>query len=190
MLEIKNKKQSVEIMKKLNLNYFPLQVFDKKDLDGIKNFISNNPSKEYVVRTTDDVKGMFFYAESYAKIKNLLVFFKKNITLSVSYRPLQKHIVLVGDIKVEKTEDEVLVNLTASSNTEIDNRKVYDEAEFNFKQEDVKSDNLWSINGFAEILEYIIDNNLFDLVVEFTVYDIPVGRNNQNVLISEIRGQY
>lgn len=190
MLEIKNKKQSVEIMKKLNLNYFPLQVFDKKDLDGIKNFISKNPSQEYVIRTTDDVKGMFFYAENFESIKNLLVFFKKNITLSVSYRPLQKHIVLVGDIKVEKTEDEVLVSLTASANKEIDNRKVYDNAQFNFKQEDVKSDELWDINGFAEILEYIIDNNLFDIVVEFSVYDTLVGRNNQNVVISEIRGQY
>jgi hypothetical protein len=39
----------------------------------------------------------------------------------------------------------------------------------------------------TKILEFISEYELFDVVVEFTYYDIPVGRNREPLLIWEIR---
>ena len=52
MLVVRNKKESVEIMKKLNLNYFPLEVFDKNQhkevsLEEFRASEGKNPPRLY-----------------------------------------------------------------------------------------------------------------------------------------------
>ena len=43
MIKIKDKKDSILKMKELRLNYFPLEVFDVDDIEGIRAFFEANP---------------------------------------------------------------------------------------------------------------------------------------------------
>lgn len=189
MIVIKNKKDSIEIMKQLNLNYFPLQVFDKTDITAIKNFIVQYPSQEYVVRTTDKAKGDFYFVKSYDEIELLLNKFEKNITISVSYNPYKKYLVLVGDIRIEKKDGDVIVEITARSDKNATHRNIYEKPEYNYICS-LQDDRLWAIKGFEEIVGYIVKNNLLGCIVEFAVYSKELGINKEKVVISEIRTNY
>ena len=39
-------------------------------------------------------------------------------------------------------------------------------------------------------INYIVIHNLYDVIVEYVVYDKPVGFNNDKVLITELRSDY
>lgn len=189
MLSIKNKKDSIDVMKKLNLNYFPLQVFDKNDSDGIKLFLEKYPSGEYVVRNADKAKGDFFFAKTMDDIVKLKDKFDQNITVAVSYNPYKKDLVLVGDIKVEKRDDDVIIELTARNDKEATHRNIYEKPKFNYICS-LQDDRLWDIKGFDIIVKYIVEHNLIGMIVEFAVYNKKIGINSENVVISEIRTNY
>ena len=65
MIKIKDKKDSIIKMKELRLNYFPLDVFDVNDIDGIKHFFEKYPSEEYVMRSPNKTNGNFFYIKNF-----------------------------------------------------------------------------------------------------------------------------
>lgn len=189
MIIVRNKKESVEKMKELKLNYFPLKVFDKNDLEGLKEFFDSYPSPEYAVRSTDKAKGKFFFVSCYEEVLPLLVNFEKNVTISVSYNPFKEDIILVGDLKVIRKEDEIEVDLTARTDSEANHRNIYEEPEYNLHAS-IDDDSLWNIPGFSTIMKYIVDYKLYDCVVEFAVYNCKIGINKENVVISEIRTDY
>ena len=189
MIKARNKKESVEVMKKLKLNFFPLEVFDKEDAEGILSFINEYHSDEYVLRNTDKAKGEFFYVKNFEEAKEKLDNFENRVTIGVSYRPYKNKVVLVGDIRVDKTKEDVLVTLTARSDKKATHRNIYEKPKYNFSRS-LDDDVLWSINGFDKIIKYICDYNLFGAVVEFAVYSVKIGINHDNVVISEIRTGY
>ena len=39
-------------------------------------------------------------------------------------------------------------------------------------------------------MRYIIDHELYDVIVEFAVYDCKLGINNENVVVTELRTSY
>lgn len=43
---------------------------------------------------------------------------------------------------------------------------------------------------FDLIYSYIIEHKLTDIIVEFAIYDKPVGVNNEQVIIFEIRTEF
>ena len=40
------------------------------------------------------------------------------------------------------------------------------------------------------IIDYILLNKLTNIIVEFTVFNCKVGKNNENVVIWELRNEY
>lgn len=188
MLIIKNKSESVEKMKELKLNYFPLEVFDKNDVVKMKEFFQKYPSPEYAIRSTDKAKGKFFFVTCFEELLPLLENFEKNVTISVSYNPYKNNIILVGDIKVVRGED-VEIDLTARSDSEATHRNIYENPEYNIHAS-IVDEELWNIEGFSTIMKYITDYNLYECVVEFAVYNCEIGINKENVVISEIRTGY
>lgn len=189
MIVIKDKKDSIYKMKELRLNYFPLEIFNVNDTEGIKNFFENYPSEEYVMRSPNKAKGVYFYVKNYEEALNHLKDFNDEVTIDVSYRPFKEWIVLVGDIKVHKGYQADVVDLVARTDIEATQRNIYENPQYNLHAT-LENDKLWSIPGFSKIIRYIADHELYDVIVEFIVYDCKLGVNNENVVISELRTEY
>ncbi len=186
---IKDKKDSVEKMKELGLNFFPLEVFEVTDLDGIENFIKTYPAKEYVMRSANKAKGDFCFVTNFEEAKANLHRFENDVTLCVSYNEFKEDIILVGDIVVHRKFGSESVDLTARTDTEATHRNIYEKPEYNLHIS-MEDDKLWKIPGISKIMRYIADHNLYNMIVEFAVYAIRLGTTNENVVISEIRTNY
>lgn len=184
-----SKKDNIEKMKELNLNFFPLEVFDVRNLEMIKNFFDQNSAEEYVLRTVEKAKGAFFYVSNFQEAKEKLKEFHNEVAISVSYRPYKDKIILVGDINIAKVEDDFVVDLIARSDSEATNRNIYEKPEYNFHT-DLKDETLWQVDGIDKIIRYIAEKGLTEYIVEFSVYDCKIGVNKENVVISEIRKDY
>lgn len=189
MITIKNKKDSIIKMKELKLNYFPLDYFETDDLEGIRIFFEKYPAHEYVLRTVNKAKGQFFYVYNFQQALGKLKYFDGELTISVSYNPYKENIVLVGDIKVHKGYDGESVDLTARTDTEATHRNIYENPQYNLHAS-LDDDKVWKIPGFSKIMRYIIDHELYDVIVEFAVYDCKLGINNENVVVTELRTSY
>ena len=189
MITIKNKKDSIIKMKELKLNYFPLDYFETDDLEGIRIFFEKYPAREYVLRTVNKAKGQFFYVYNFQQALEKLKYFDGELTISVSYNPYKENIVLVGDIKVHKGYDGESVDLTARTDTEATHRNIYENPQYNLHAS-LDDDKVWKIPGFSKIMRYIIDHELYDVIVEFAVYDCKLGINNENVVVTELRTSY
>ncbi len=189
MIKIKDKKDSILKMKELRLNYFPLEVFDVDDIEGIKAFFEANPSEEYVMRSPNKTNANFFFVKNFEEAKEHLEYFNQEVTIDVSYRPYKEDIILVGDIKVHRGYGADIVDLTARTDSEATQRNIYENPEYNLHTT-LEDNKLWDIPGFSKIIRYIADHELYDVIVEFSVYDIKIGVNKENVVISELRTGY
>ena len=186
MITIKDKKDSIRKMKEMNLNYFPLDVFDVTNLKAIKDFFDKYNAEEYILRNPNKAKGKFYFVNSYDEAVLCLKEFKPEVTIGVSYRPYKEDIVLVGDIKIHKGSFSDTVDLTARTDSEATNRNIYEEPEYNLHCS-LDDDKVWNIPGFAKIARYISDHELYDVIIEFIVYDCKLGVNKENVVICELR---
>ncbi len=189
MIKIKDKKDSIIKMKELRLNYFPLDVFETFDVAGIENFMKSYPAKEYVLRSANKAKGEFYFVTNIDEAKERLDRFEDEVTISVSYNEFKEDIVLVGDIIVHNDFGSQTVDLTARSDIEATHRNIYEKPEFNIHTS-IEDDKLWKIPGISKIMRYISDNELYNVIIEFSVYDCKLGINKDNVVISELRTGY
>lgn len=188
MLVVKDKKDSMKTIKMLKLNHFPFDIFSVTDYEGIKNFMTKFPAKEYVLRTVNKAKGKYFFVQSYDEAIELLPNFEDEFILDVSYNEYKEDIVLVGDIKVTRGFVDV-VDLSARSDSEATQRNIYENPQYNMHCS-LDDEKLWKVPGIAKIMSYISEHELYNLVVEFIVYDCKLGTNKENVIINELRSAY
>lgn len=189
MITIKDKKDSINKMKELRLNYFPLQVFGIDDIEGVKAFMEQYPSDEYVLRSANKTKGDFYFVHNMSEAREKLPLFDEEVTIAVSYKPYKEDIVLLGDIIVHKNRGNETLDLTARTDTEATHRNIYENPEYNLHAS-LEEDRVWKIPGFSKIMKYISDHELYDVIIEFAVYDCRIGVNKENVVISELRTGY
>ena len=189
MIKIKDKKDSIIKMKELGLNYFPLDVFEVDDLSGIKAFFEKYKAEEYVLRSTNKAQGEFYFVKSFDEAVKFLPKFKNEVTLSVSYNEYKDDLIIVGDIKVHKGYSGDTVDLTARTDSEATHRNIYENPQYNLHAS-LDEDRVWRIPGFSKIMRYISDHELYDVIVEFAVYDCKIGVKKDNVVITELRTAY
>lgn len=189
MIKIKDKKDSIIKMKELGLNYFPLDVFEVDDLSGIRAFFEKYKAEEYVLRSTNKAQGEFCFVKSFDEAVKLLPKFKNEVTLSVSYNEYKDDLIIVGDIKVHKGYSGDTVDLTARTDSEATHRNIYENPQYNLHAS-LDEDRVWRIPGFSKIMRYISDHELYDVIVEFAVYDCKIGVKKDNVVITELRTAY
>ncbi len=189
MIVIKDKKDSIIKMKELRLNYFPLDVYETNDLEGLQNFMETYPAKEYVLRSANKAKGVFFFVKNIEEAKKKLNEFEDEVTISVSYNEFKEDIILVGDIIIHKDFNSQTVDLTARDDVEATHRNIYENPKYNIHAS-IEDDTLWKIPGISKIMRYISDNELYNVIIEFSVYDCKLGVNKDNVVISELRTGY
>ena len=189
MIIIKDKRDSIIKLKQMGLNTFTVDVFETSDVEGIKTFFENNPAEEYILRSTIKAQGRFFFVKSFEEAVALLPNYDQEVTIAVSFRPYKEDIVLLGDIIVKRESGTEMVDITARDDEEATHRNIYEEPKYNLHAS-LEDDRLWKIPGFSKLMRYISDHELYDVILEFIVYAIRVGKNKENVAIIEMRTGY
>ncbi|MBQ8430800.1 MAG: hypothetical protein IJX26_02505 [Clostridia bacterium] len=186
-MEIKSKTDSSVQLKRLGLNYIDNIIIETNNLENAKLFVEQNPAEEYCLRSLDSALGQYFFAKNIDEIIELSKNYNDKFWLGVSTRPLATHLLLLGDIKVDKERN--IVDLVAKTSTNANHRNLDDNPEFNFHTT-LEDDNLWNVPSFLTLINYISKHHLYNMVVEFAIYDCPVGHHKENILIYEIRTNY
>lgn len=186
---IKTKKESIEKIKNLGLNHFMEEIFGVKELDKIKKFFDENNAQEYCLRDPEKINGKFFFIKDFEECKTKLKNYKNLVTVCVSSNEYDDDIVLLGDIKVKREYGSEIIDITARTDKDADHRNIYKNPKYNLHT-DLNDDKLWNIPGFTKLIRYITDHELYDVIVEFVVYDCPVGVNKEHVAIYELRSEF
>ena len=76
-----------------------------------------------------------------------------------------------------------------STNSNFTGRMAEQYPEFNYST-NIFDKRLNLIPGFDSIYEYIVNHNLVDVIVEFALYNQPLGTYNEPIIVFEIRTEF
>ena len=185
-MKVRNKLESIEIIKKKKLNSFPEKLFHNNKEQEILKFLEDNPAEYYAIRSKEIVgckKNNFKVPRESVldEINNFNLF-----TINVSSYNYTSNLVLIGDIRISRNND---VWFIGSTNPNFTGKMAEQHPDFNYCT-DIFDKRLNSIPSFDLIYKYIIDHDLVDVIVEFAIYDCPVGIYNEPIIIFEIRTEF
>ena len=179
-MKILSKTDSLNQIKKMGLNSVPEIVVNPSDSDKVVSFMMKYPASEYVLRDVENPLGQFYYATQ-DEVLSLIKNYSTPFSIAVSFSSYGDF-VLIGDIFVSGDR----VELTASTNKNANHRSADDISLYT----NMYDDQLWEIPGFNDLIKYVADKNLLDIIVEFVVFDHKVGTKKEKVLITELRTEY
>lgn len=184
-MKIKNKIESSEIINELGLNKFPEIILKKGQINKTKSFLKKYPAKYYAIRDKSKSGGIFklkVKSEDVLKEIDGYELFSINVS-SINYEDNQ---LLVGEIEILSNHE---VYLTVSFNPSYSVRDALKNPDINIKS-NLFDSNLDEIPYFDFLYDYIVTNELLDVIVEFALFDINVGINNEKIVIYELRTDY
>lgn len=182
---IKNKIDSIKLIKQLNLNRFPERLFINYQEQDVVDFLKKYPAKYYAIRDRSKSNGVFKLSvekiDVLNEIKEYTIF-----SINVSSYNYVNNQIINGEIEIcsnnnvyaQFSADPNAVGRPDDKNTVIINTDI-----FNTKE-------LEKIPNFDYIYEYIIDNKLKDIIVEFALFNTEVGINNERIIVYELRTNY
>lgn len=184
-INITNKLESIEMIQALKLNKFPEQLFKSGQSQEIKEFLEKYPANYYAIRDKSKAGGIFKLKVDYDKVleetKEYDLF-----TINVSSANYSDNQLLVGEIEI-LSNGEVYAILSLDPFASV--RDAIQNPTFNFKT-DIFDKKLKEIPQFDFIYQYIINNNLQDIIVEFSLFDKEVGVKQERIIVYELRTQY
>lgn len=183
-MKILSKKHSSEVIKNLNLNRVPELVLGVYDKDAIIKFCNNYPSDRYILRDVDNPSGKYFFCKNVNECVESAKSYSGNFSLGISCFSY-KNIILLGEIILTKNN----ITIVASNDKDANHRNVYQKAVIDTTTT-LDDDKLWDVEGVESLIKYLVEHNIYDVIVEFVIYDQPVGVNNHKVLIVELRSNY
>ena len=183
-MQIKSKKESSNLIKNLNLNRVPELVLNTYNENEITKFCEANKSNLYILRDLVNPNGSYYFCKTKEEVLKNAINYKGAFSLAISCFAYDNRI-LVGDILITKEN----ITITARNDKDANHRNIYENPLINLTTT-LEDDRLWSIKGCKEIITYVIDHNLYNIIVEFVVYNKNVGTNNEKVLIVELRTNY
>lgn len=185
-MKVKNKLDSIRIIKEKKINTFPEKLFYKEETPKIKEFLKMYPAEFYAIRSKEIVG----YKNNKYKVKRKDVLKEINnfslFTINVSSYNYTSNFILIGDIIIKSNNE---VWFIGSTNSNYTGKMAEKDPEFNLKT-DIFDACLDSIPSFDLIYKYIVDHNLVDIIVEFAIYDVPLGIYNENIIVFEIRTDF
>lgn len=182
---IKNKLESVRLIKELNLNKLPEETFKKNEEDKVISFLNKYPANLYAIRDKTQGCGIFKFKVPKDQVLNEIKDYNL-YSINISSANYSTNQLLVGEIEI-LSNDEVYATLTTNKDASV--RDAIIKPEFNIKTT-IFDKVLNKIPCFDIVYKYIIDNGLKDVIVEFSLFDIPLGINNEDIVIYEIRTDY
>lgn len=182
---IKSKLESINKINELNLNKFPEQLFRKNEETKVQEFIKRHPAKYYAIRDKSKSGGTFKLKVGADKvleeISGYIIF-----TINVSSANFIDNQLLVGEIEF-LSNGEVYAILSIDPTASV--RDALQNPTFNFKT-DIFDKRLNKIPHFNTIYQYIMNNNLQDVIVEFALFDREVGIKEERIIVYELRTHY
>lgn len=187
---IKNKEQSREFIKNAKLNTVWTSELLKGDLDNlmILSYVDPKVIKHYDYYGIRENKpgGLFQYAVSRDNLLFTIVenYANKYFTVCESmYFKDKENMLVQGDFYL--TENFILSygysDIKGKSLRESSRNFPYKIWELDIKQRHYLNSNI------NKIVDYLVNNNLFNMTVELTLYDYKVGIKNENIIIWEVR---
>ncbi len=182
---INNKIESAETIKKLELNKFPEQIFEKDNQEKIEKFIKNNPADYYAIRDKSKASGVFKLKVAADKVLDEIDGYNL-FSINVSSANYVDNQLLVGEIEF-LSNGEVYAILSLDPKASV--RDAIREPDYNLKTT-IFDKRLNYIPHFDYIYKYISDNNLYDVIVEFALFNKEIGEKKEKVVVYELRTNY
>lgn len=182
---IRNKLESIDKINELGLNKFPEQLFKENEEERVKEFIENYPANYYAIRDKSKAGGTFKLKVDYDKVLDEISGYNL-FTINVSSANYVDNQLLVGEIEF-LSNGEVYAILSIDPTASV--RDALRNPTFNLKT-DIFDKKLNEIPHFNYIYQYIMDNNLQDVIVEFALFDKEVGIKKEKVIVYELRTHY
>lgn len=182
-MQVKNKTESDFMIKKLGLNRMLEGIFSNNQREELANFLNKHQFPYYNMRDKSKSMGEFLYKLTFEEVvKNSVKYDKFSVYESLADADTN-HMILQGDIHIDYGW-----NMMASLDTHrcISNRIAMQQPQYKILLNLIE-DKTPYIQGLNQVLNYIITHELFNVYVEFTYFDIPLGINKENLLIWELR---
>ena len=185
-MEIKNKLESINMIEELKLNKFSEKLFKKNQKSEIGKFLDENPAKYYAIRDKSKAGGTFKLKVEKTDIieetKDYDLF-----TINVSSANYTENQLIVGEIMISSDNE---VNAILSTNKTYSVRDAIKNPDFNIKTNIFDNKTLNNIPYFDNIYDYIITNDLLNVIVEFALFDKKIGIKKEHIIIYELRTHY
>ena len=173
------------MISELGLNKFPEQIFKSGEEESVKLFLDKYPALYYAIRDKSKAGGVFKLKVDADKVLDEIDgynLFSINVS-SINYVDNQ---LLVGEVEFLSNGD-VYAILSTDSSASV--RDAIKNPNFNLKT-NIFDNKLDSIPYFDFIYKYISDNELYDVIVEFALFDKEVGINKEKIIVYELRTNY
>ncbi len=183
-LIINDKFDSIDYINKLGLNKFAEEVFRSDEKDAIKKYLVEHPVKYYLLKDKTKTHGQVYYALTKDEVMEHVDEYEI-LGIDISALNYIDHKLLTGEIKISHDNNIVII---ASTNKESNHRNFL-EPRYTYDT-DLFDERIKYIPYIDEIINYIFEHHLFDVIVEFCLFDIPLGIKKEKVVIYEIRTEY
>lgn len=185
-MKITNKIESTNKIKMLKINKFPEEIFKQGETEKVKAFLKKYPVPFYAIRDKKKSGGVFKLKVEADKVLEEIEdynLFSINVS-SANYSDSQ---LLAGEIEFLSNGE---VYATLSTNPTDSARSALINPDFNIKTDIFDDNTLKKIPHFDYIYNYIVSNNLKDVVVEFSLFDQEIGINKEKIAVYELRTHY
>ena len=181
---IRNKYESDSMIKRLDLNRMAEGIFTSESTgDELRAFLDNTSFDYYNIRDKSVSSGKFLY-----KLTRDEVFKEsRNYSKYAVYESLalaDDRLILQGDIEIDSN---FIMRASLSDIKNISNRTAMQTPVYNLYNYDLKENREPSIRGLSEVIDYVASKELLNMVVEFSLFEIPVGIKKENLIIWELR---
>lgn len=184
MIKITNKSESLKFIKNNKLNHFGEINFKRNDYDGVIDFIKEYDVNYYFLRELKPAtKNVFYTLTKEEVLKHVSSY--DTFGLDVSSENYKDNIKLVGEISYCANNDFMFSGSTNITST----HRYFKEPNY-FLKTDVFDKKIKNIPYIDKIIRYIDEHNLYNLIIEFVVFDIPIGINKEEIVVYEVRTDY
>lgn len=184
-MDINSKIESSKKIKELDLNKFPEQIFKIGEEEKINDFLQKNPADFYAIRDKSKAGGVFKLKVAADKVLEEIDGYNL-FSINVSSANYVDNQLLVGEIEfLSNGEVYAILSLNPAASV----RDAIKKPDFNLKTT-IFDKKLSRIPYFDYIYKYISDNNLYDIIVEFALFDKEVGEKKEKVIVYELRTNY
>lgn len=182
---IRNKLESVNKIKELDLNKFPEQLFRINEEENVKKFLEAYPAQFYAIRDKSKSGGVFKLMVEYDQVLNEIQNYDL-FTINVSSANYIDNQLLVGEIEfLSKGEVYAILSLDPAASV----RDALSNPAFNIKT-NIFDKQLNKIPYFDTIYQYVVNHNLQDVIIEFALFDKDIGIKKEKIIVYELRTHY
>ena len=183
-MRITNKLESVNKIIELDLNRFQEKIFKKGQEKEVADFIDKNRAHYYAIRNKEIIGYKTKIKVPFDKVMEEIK--KYNLfSIHISSYEYTNNLILIGEIKIDNFNNVWLY----ASKTDYPYKYTNEDPEYNLCT-DIYDKKLNHVEGFNTIYKYILDNKLLNVIIEFAVYNIPIGLKKEKVIIFEIRTDF